>query len=142
MIIIKYRALIFTYLDSRLDKQTVPCLTLYWEFTAKLIISSDLTYQLYNYSCIKEQTTTQQNHNTRYNVVHPQFSGYFHRTVFYSTLYKNHSSDLRTQLQIPSIPQSCTLSCRSLRTQLQIFLITKNPLHTQLLRSSMHTAGN
>ena len=78
----------------------MPCLTLYWEFTVKLIISSDLTYQLYNYSCIKEQTTTQQNHNTRYNVVHPQFRGYVHRTVFYSILYKNHSSDLRTQLQI------------------------------------------
>ena len=119
----------------------MPCLTLYWEFTAKLIISSDLTYQLYNYSCIKEQTTTQQNHNTRYNVVHPQFRGYVHRTVFYSTLYKNHSSDLRTQLQIPSSPQSHAHSCRPLRTQLQISFITQNPLRTQLQRSSTHTAG-
>ena len=62
---------------------------------------------------------TQKNHNTRYNVVHPQFRGYIQRTVFYSTLYKNHSSDLRTQLQIPSIPQDvhlaadlCAHSCR------------------------------
>ena len=41
-----------------------------------------------------------QNHDTRYNVVHPQCRGYVHRTAFYSTFYKNHSSDLRTQLQI------------------------------------------
>ena len=67
------------------------------------------------------------NHNTRYNVVHPQCRGYVHRTVFYSTLYKNHSSDLRTQLEIPSSPQSCALSCRSLCTQLQILLITQKP---------------
>ena len=60
-------------------------------------------------------------------MVHPQFRGYVHKTVFYSTIYKNHSSDLCTQLQIPSIPQSCALSCRSLRTQLQIFLITQKP---------------
>ena len=130
MIIIKCRALIFTYLSLRLDKQIVPCLTLYWEFTTKLVFSSDLTYQLYIYQCIKNIKTTQNNHNTRDNVVHPQCRVYVHRTMFYSTLYKNHSSDLRTQLQIPSIPQSCALSCRSLRTQLQIFLITKNPLHT------------
>ena len=91
MIITKYSALIFTYLASRLDKQTVPFLTLYWEFTAKLVFCSDLTYQLYIYQCIKEH-----NNNTRYNMVHPQFRGYVHITVFYSTLYKNHSSDLRT----------------------------------------------
>ena len=66
-------------------------------------------------------------------MVHPHFRGYVHRTVFYSTLYKNHSSDLRTQLQITSSPQSCALSCRSLRTQLQIFLITQKP--------SVHTAA-
>ena len=60
-------------------------------------------------------------------MVHPQCRGYIHRNVFYSTLYKNHSSDLRTQLQIPSGPQSCAHSCRPLRTQLQIFLITQKP---------------
>ena len=64
-------------------------------------------------------------------MVHPHFRGYVHRTMFYSTLYKNHSSDLCTQLQIPSIPQSCALSYRSLCTQLQIFLITQKPsVHT------------
>ena len=60
----KYRALIFTYLASRLDKQTVPCLTLYWEFTVKLVFSSDLTYQLYIYQCIREHNnnTTKPQH--------------------------------------------------------------------------------
>ena len=60
-----------------------------------------------------------QNHDTRYNVVHPQCRGYIHRTVFYSTFYKNHSSDLRTQLQIPSVLKAahtaaglCAHSCR------------------------------
>ena len=96
---------------------------------------------MYIYQCIKNKTQHNKNHNTRYNVVHPQCRGYVHRTVFYSTFYKNHSSDLRTQLQIPSSPQSRTHSCRPLRTQLQISLITKNPLHTQLQRSSTHTAG-
>ena len=107
----KHRALIFTYLASRLDKQTVTCLTLFWEFTAKLFVSSDLIYHIYSYQCIKEH-----NNNTRYNVVHPQFKGYVHRTVFYSTLYKNHSSDLHTQLQISSSPQSRAHNCRPLRT--------------------------
>ena len=68
-----------------------------------------------------------QNHDTRYNVVQPQCRGYVHRTVFYSTFYKNHSSDLRTQLQIPSSPQSRAHSCRPLCTQLQISLITQKP---------------
>ena len=132
MIIIKYRALTFTYLASRLNKQTVPCLTLYWEFTAKLAFSNDLTYQLYIYQCIKNITTTQKNHETRYNVVHPQFRGYIHRTVFYSTLYKNHSSDLRTQLQIPSIPQDTHL--------LQIFAHTAiDPLNHP--KPSVHTTA-
>ena len=109
--IIQYRSSIITYIASQLDKQTVSCLTLNWEFTVKLIFSSDLTYQLYIYQCIKEHNrTTQKNHNTRYNVVHPQFRGYVHRTVFYSTLYKNHGSDMRNQLQIPSIPQAAHLA--------------------------------
>ena len=68
-----------------------------------------------------------QNQDTIYNMVHPQCRGYVHRTVFYSTLYKNHSSHLHTQLQIPSSPQSCAHSCRPLRTQLQIFFITPKP---------------
>ena len=38
----KSQSLTFTYLDSRLDKQTMPCAALYWEFTAKLLSSSDL----------------------------------------------------------------------------------------------------
>ena len=66
MITIQYRALTFTYLASRLDKQIVPCLTLYWEFTAKLFVSSDLTYQIYIYSyqCIKDKTETTQRTTT------------------------------------------------------------------------------
>ena len=66
-------------------------------------------------------------------MVHPQFRGYVHRTVFYSTLYKNHSSDLRTQLQILLSPQSHAHSYRPLRTQLQISFITQKP--------STHTAA-
>ena len=68
-----------------------------------------------------------QNHDTRYNVVHPQCRGYVHRTVFYSTFYKNHNSDLHTQLQISSSPQSRAHSCKPLCTQLQISLITQKP---------------
>ena len=91
----------------------------------------------------KNITTTQWNHNTRCNVVHPQFRGYVHRTMFYSTLYKNHSSDLRTQLQISSISQVahlaadllnhpkniCAHSCRGHpRTQLGLNLSYKTSL--------------
>ena len=81
----------------------------------------------------EHKRNNKKNHNTKYNVVHPQCRDYVHRTTFYSTFYKNHSSDLRTQLSIPSIPQSCALSCRSLRTHLQIFFITPKP--------STHTAA-
>ena len=38
----KSQSLTFTYLALQLDKQTVPCATLYWEFTAKLLSCSDL----------------------------------------------------------------------------------------------------
>ena len=65
--------------------------------------------------------TTQQNHNTKYNVVHPQCRGYVHKLRF---------------IPLSSKPQLiCALSCRSLqpfisrahssrllRTQLQVFL--------------------
>ena len=61
----KIQSLTFTYLASRLDKQTVPCLTLYLEFTAKLVFSSDLTCQLYIYQCIKEH-----NNNTTKTTTH------------------------------------------------------------------------
>ena len=43
------------------------------------------------------------NHNTRYNVVHPQCRGYVHKIVFYSTLYKKITVLI------------CALSCRSLQ---------------------------
>ena len=52
--IIQYRSSTITYIDLQLDKQTVSCLTLNWEFTAKLVFSSDLIYQLFTYQCIKE----------------------------------------------------------------------------------------
>ena len=42
------------YIASQLDKQTVSCSTLDWEFTAKLVFSSDISYQLSTYQCIKE----------------------------------------------------------------------------------------
>ena len=79
-----------------------------------------------------------QNHDTRYNVVHPQCRGYVHKTALLFHFLQNNSSDLRTQQQIrPSsltahlaaVPflqsLSCALSCSSflkiskLRTQLQ-----------------------
>ena len=82
------------------------CLTLYWEFTVKLFISSDLIYQIYlaiNARRINKNRDNHKNHNTRYNVVHPQCRGYVHRTVFYSTCYK-------TTVLI------CAHSCRSLQS--------------------------
>ena len=67
------------------------CSTLYWEFAAKLFISSDLIIQIYlaiNARKINRNRDNHKNHNTRYNVVHPQCRGYVHRTMFYSTCYK------------------------------------------------------
>ena len=66
-----------------------------------------------------------QNHDTRYNVVHPQCRGYVHRTVFYSIFLQKPqfwSAHLATD---PFSPQSRAHSCRPLRTQLQIFLSSK-----------------
>ena len=81
-----------------------------------------------------ETETTQQNHNTKYNVVHPQCRGYVHKLRF-----------------IPLSPKPqfiCALSCRFLQlltaahTAADLsFFLTKNPLRTQLQRSSTHTAG-
>ena len=79
------------------------CISRYWEFTAKLFISSDLIYQIYKVINVEKTNINRnstKNHNTRYNVVHPQCRGYVHRTVFYSTCYKI------TVL-------ICALSCRS-----------------------------
>ena len=97
------------------------CLTRYREFTAKLVISSDLIYQIYlaiNARKINRNRDNHKNHNTRYNVVHPQCRGYVHRTVFYSTCYKI------TVL-------ICALSCRSLLV-LKIHAHSSRPLCTQL----------
>ena len=60
------------------------------------------------------------NHNTRYNVVHPQCRGYVHKLWFIQLATKS-TVDLRTQLQIPSILKSRAHSSRPLRTQLQVF---------------------
>ena len=82
---------------------------------------------------ITETGTTQQNHNTKYNVVHPQCRGYIHKLRF---------------IPLSSKPQFiCALSCRFLqltdsrahssrllRTQLQTFL-------TFLQKPSAHTAA-
>ena len=90
---------------------------------------------------ITETETTQQNHNTKYNVVHPQCRGYVHKLCF---------------IPLSSKPQFiCALSCRSLQfltaahtaagfcahSCRSFFLPYKNPLRTQLQRSSTHTAG-
>ena len=80
-----------------------------------------------------ETETTQQNHNTTYNVVHPQCRGYVHKLRF---------------IPLSSKPQFiCAHSCRFLlpfdsrahssrllRTQLQIFL-------SSLQNPSAHTAA-
>ena len=88
-----------------------------------------------------ETETTQQNHNTKYNVVHPQCRGYVQKLRF---------------IPLSSKPQFiCALSCRFLQllTAAHIaagfcahsyrpFLLSyKNPLRTQLQSSSTHTAG-
>ena len=134
----------------------MPCSTLYWEFTMKLLFSSDLIYQIYIYQCMKEHNRKNtKNHNTRYNVVHPQCRGYVHRTLFYSTFLQNHNSDLRTQLQIPSVLKAmhtaaglyahsyrfpyhlqtlCTHSCRGRPcTQLGLNLLLQNSLNFALI---------
>ena len=81
------------------------CLTHYREFTAKLITSSDLCYQMYTDLMHKNSRNRNNtiNHDTKYNVVHPQCRGYVHKTLFYSTCYK-------TTVLI------CALSCRSLQS--------------------------
>ena len=127
----------------QINKQTVTCLTLYWEFIAKLFISSDLTYQIYliinaykNMKTITKRTTT------------PDITCFTPSVGVTSTelclfnFLQNHSSDLRTQLQISSSPLSHAHSSRPLCTQLRISLnLLQNPLRTQLQRSSTHTAG-
>ena len=70
--------------------------------------------------------TTQQNHNTKYNVVHPQCRGYVHKLCFIQLATKP-QFDLHTQLHIPLVLNSRAHSSRPLRTQLQ--------------RSSTHIAG-
>ena len=90
---------------------------------------------------ITETKTTQQNHNTTYNVVHPQCRGYVHKMSF---------------IPLSSKPQFiCAHSCRFLpfliaahsaagfcaHSYRSFFLPYKNPLRTQLQRSSTHTAG-
>ena len=60
------------------------------------------------------------NHNTKYNVVHPQCRGYIHKMPFIQLATKP-QFDLCTQLQIPSVLNSRAHSSRPLRTQLQIF---------------------
>ena len=71
------------------------------------------------------------NHDTKYNVVHPQCRGYIHKLRFIQLATKP-QFDLRTQLQIPSVLNSRAHSSRPLCTQLQIFLtlLTKPSAHT------------
>ena len=49
-----------------------------------------------------ETGITQQNHNTKYNVVHPQCRGYVHKLCSIQLSTKP-QFDLRTQLQILSV---------------------------------------
>ena len=89
-------------------------------------------------------------------VVHPQCRGYIHRTTFYSTLYKQQFLSAHSVAGLLNNPKTTHLAANSfsdLRTQLQMFsaplsyalflqhLSYKNPLRTQLQRSSMHSAG-
>ena len=80
------------------------CLTHYREFTAKLITSSDLRYQMYTVLMHKNSRNRNNtiNHDTKYNVVHPQCRGYVHNCVLFNLL-QNHSL-------------ICALSCRSLQS--------------------------
>ena len=99
------------------------CSTHYREFTAKLNICSDLNLSdVYNIQCIKDNINRNntRNHNTRFNVVHPQCRGYVHklRSIQLATKLQ---FDLRTQLQIPSVLKIRAHSSRPLRTQLQVF---------------------
>ena len=67
------------------------------------------------------------NHNTGYNVVHPQCRGYVHKLCSIQLATKP-QFDLRTQLQIPSV-------LKKPRTQLQVFP------QSSLQKSSVHTAA-
>ena len=98
------------------------------------------------------------NHNTRYNVVHPQCRGYVHRTVFIFNSLQQHSYDLctelqisahlaadllnnpklRTQLQILPSKTLCALSCRG-RPRTQLGLILHKTLYTLSYRGRPHT---
>ena len=85
--------------------------------------------------------TTQQNHNTKYNVVHPQCRGYVHKLRFIPLSSKPQFICAHSCRFLPSLIAAhtaagfCAHSCRS------FFPPYKNPLRTQLQRSSTHTAG-
>ena len=111
-----------------LDKKTVSCLTLNWEFTTKLILTIYLTYHSSTYQMHKNITTQNKknHHNTRYTWFTPSVGATSTELHLYSTLYK-------TTILI------CALSCRSsAHSTAKPFL--QNPLRTQLQRSSMHSA--
>ena len=63
----------------------------------------------------QQKHNSTRNHNTGYNVVHPQCRGYVHKLRFIQLSTKP-QFDLRTQLQIPSILNSRAHSSRPLRT--------------------------
>ena len=115
-------------------------LTLNWEFTVKLVFSSDLTYHLSTYQCMKRKqkpykiTTTTQ-YITWFT---PRVGATSTELLLFNSL-QNNSSDLCTQLQIlPSILTAylvavpfltktlCAHSCRGRPcTQLGLDLKTK-----------------
>ena len=118
----------------------VTCLTLNWEFTAKLILNSLSYLSTYQMHKTEQEQNNKNHHNTRYMWFTPNVGATSIELRLYSTLYKNHSYDLRTQLQIFSAPLSyalslqhlsyktlCTLSYRGCpRTQLRLNLKPKN----------------
>ena len=100
------------------------CSTRYWEFTAKLFISSDLTYQIYTViNAWKQRRTINSTRTTTPDVTWftPSVGATSTKLCFIQLATKP-QFDLRTQLQIPSSPQIRAHSSRPLRTYLQIFL--------------------
>src|SRR5713226_7230758 len=80
-----------------------------------------------------ETGTTQQNHNTKYNVVHPQCRGYVHKLRFIPLSSKpQFICALSCRFHLPFVSRAH--SSRLLRTQLQTFL-------TFLQKPSVHTAA-
>ena len=78
----------------------------------------------------KENNT--RNHNTRYNVVHPQCRGYVHKTVFYSTCYKTTVWSTHTAADpfSPFKPRTQHQASVHIATDLSLIFLQKPSAHT------------